>query len=74
MGPWGYALSTHVDANETGLGESTKRKRPRGRRMRGLILNTAWEEECRIPYRVLGGGVNSMKMYLPCTILHSNGH
>ncbi|KFJ55994.1 Uncharacterised protein [Brucella neotomae] len=33
-----------------------KRKRPRGRRMRGLILNTAWEEECRIPYRVLGGG------------------
>lgn len=42
--------------------------------MRGLILNTAWEEECRIPYRVLGGGVNSMNKYLPGPSLYSNGH
>lgn len=31
--------------------------------MRGLILNTAWEEECRIRYRVLGGGVNPMTKF-----------
>lgn len=60
MGLHGYALSMHED-EQRGIREGRKRKRPRGRRMRGLILNTAWEEECRIPYRVLGGGVNSMK-------------
>jgi hypothetical protein len=74
MGPRGYALSTHGNESEVGLWEAKKRKRPRGRRMRGLILNTAWEEECRIPYRVLGGGVNSMKKCLPAPLLYSNGH
>jgi hypothetical protein len=40
--------------------EIRKRKRPRGRRMRGLIFEYGWEEECRIRHRVLGGGVNPM--------------
>ena len=74
MGPRGYALSTYGDESEAGLQGAEKRKRPRGRRMRGLILNTAWEEECRIPYRVLGGGVTSMKGYLPAPLPCSNGH
>ena len=51
-----------------------KRKRPRGRRMRGLISNTAWEEECRIPYRVLGGGANSMNKCLTGPLPFSNDH
>jgi len=58
MGAAGYALSTNMDRWKqiSLLGRFRKRKRPRGRRMRGLILNTAgrrsavsvigfWEEE-----------------------------
>jgi hypothetical protein len=35
--------------NSACLGRFRKRKRPRGRRMRGLIFEYGWEEECRIP-------------------------
>ncbi|WP_273725916.1 hypothetical protein [Brucella gallinifaecis] len=45
--------------------EIKKRKRPRGRRMRGLILNTAGRRRCRIRHRALGGGVNPMTNVYP---------